>query len=220
MLVTELRIAVKLQSLKYKVITTTAINKSSELDPSHDPVAGTQRALFSAYDCRRDLTSSLPSPLPGSKQKQVFANSDGSHGQYVVSAVATMPLLTRSSDEGEGDTGHSEHDELGDMRVKDQEDEGIDLKDEPSTPELEAKDPTRDFLLPPELELRTYGVWARQTIPRGTRFGPYLGKWTTERPSDPQAFWEVKSGDPKDRGVFIQCPVDGNLPESESQKTQ
>ncbi|XP_046672906.1 histone-lysine N-methyltransferase PRDM16-like isoform X2 [Homalodisca vitripennis] len=116
--------------------------------------------------------------------------------------------MTGSSDEGEGDTGHSEHDELGDMRVKDQEDEGIDLKDEPSTPELEAKDPTRDFLLPPELELRTYGVWARQTIPRGTRFGPYLGKWTTERPSDPQAFWEVRVGDGIKR--YMDASVDYN----------
>ena len=34
------------------------------------------------------------------------------------------------------------------------------------------------------------GVWAVEHIPQGTRFGPYMGKWTLE-PSNPKYAWEV-----------------------------
>ena len=34
------------------------------------------------------------------------------------------------------------------------------------------------------------GVWAVETIPHGTRFGPFMGKWTME-PSNPKFAWEV-----------------------------
>ena len=34
------------------------------------------------------------------------------------------------------------------------------------------------------------GVWAVETIPQGTRFGPFMGKWTME-PSNPKFAWEV-----------------------------
>jgi hypothetical protein len=46
--------------------------------------------------------------------------------------------------------------------------------------------------LPPELELRDpgCGVWTRQHVSRGTRYGPFLGKWIPE-PVDPRYAWEV-----------------------------
>lgn len=46
--------------------------------------------------------------------------------------------------------------------------------------------------VPPELELRDpgSGVWTRQHVPRGTRYGPFLGKWVPE-PVDPRYAWEV-----------------------------
>ncbi|XP_054267051.1 transcription factor hamlet-like [Macrosteles quadrilineatus] len=67
------------------------------------------------------------------------------------------------------------------MKVPDQEDEGIDVKDEggPLDPQV-----------PPELEVRGCGVWTRGVIHRGTRYGPFLGKWTSDRPHDPQTYWE------------------------------
>ena len=34
------------------------------------------------------------------------------------------------------------------------------------------------------------GVWAVETIPEGTKFGPFLGKWCLE-PANPQYAWEV-----------------------------
>ena len=34
------------------------------------------------------------------------------------------------------------------------------------------------------------GVWAVETIPQGTRFGPFMGKWTME-PSNHKFAWEV-----------------------------
>ena len=36
------------------------------------------------------------------------------------------------------------------------------------------------------------GVWAVETIPQGTRFGPFMGKWTME-PSNPKFAWEVSA---------------------------
>jgi hypothetical protein len=46
--------------------------------------------------------------------------------------------------------------------------------------------------VPPELELREpgSGVWTRQHVSRGIRYGPFLGKWTPE-PIDPRYAWEV-----------------------------
>ena len=34
------------------------------------------------------------------------------------------------------------------------------------------------------------GVWATETIPQGTRFGPFMGKWTME-PTHQKFAWEV-----------------------------
>ena len=34
------------------------------------------------------------------------------------------------------------------------------------------------------------GVWANETIPQGTRFGPFMGKWTLE-PANMKYAWEV-----------------------------
>ena len=51
---------------------------------------------------------------------------------------------------------------------------------------------------PVELEVRevvgedALGIWARQLIPRGTRYGPFLGKWLSE-PVDPRFAWEVST---------------------------
>jgi hypothetical protein len=46
--------------------------------------------------------------------------------------------------------------------------------------------------VPPELEVRDpgCGVWARQHVSRGTRYGPFLGKWIPE-PVNPRYAWEV-----------------------------
>ena len=53
--------------------------------------------------------------------------------------------------------------------------------------------------VPLELELRpsgapgacgALGVWARQGLIRGTRYGPFLGKWTAQA-KDPNLAWEV-----------------------------
>jgi hypothetical protein len=46
--------------------------------------------------------------------------------------------------------------------------------------------------VPQELELREpgSGVWTRQHVSRGIRYGPFLGKWTPE-PIDPRYAWEV-----------------------------
>lgn len=52
--------------------------------------------------------------------------------------------------------------------------------------------------VPPELELRPsstgvgVGVWAKQSIARGTRYGPFLGKWTANA-KDPNMAWEVST---------------------------
>lgn len=48
--------------------------------------------------------------------------------------------------------------------------------------------------IPPELVLRDpgSGVWTRQHISRGTRYGPFVSKWTSE-PIDPRYAWEVSS---------------------------
>ncbi|KAK4311877.1 hypothetical protein Pmani_016661 [Petrolisthes manimaculis] len=49
--------------------------------------------------------------------------------------------------------------------------------------------------VPMELELRPsgsgvgLGVWTKQTITRGTRYGPFLGKWTANA-KDPSFAWE------------------------------
>ncbi|XP_069668872.1 transcription factor hamlet-like isoform X2 [Periplaneta americana] len=57
--------------------------------------------------------------------------------------------------------------------------------------------PPHDLLpalpVPPELELRDpgSGVWTRQHVSRGARYGPFLGKWTPE-PIDPRYAWEVR----------------------------
>jgi len=47
--------------------------------------------------------------------------------------------------------------------------------------------------LPHEVDVRGpgKGVWAVAVIGRGTRFGPFLGKWTTSDSVDPLYSWEV-----------------------------
>ncbi|XP_049948005.1 transcription factor hamlet-like [Schistocerca serialis cubense] len=48
------------------------------------------------------------------------------------------------------------------------------------------------LLPPPELEVRGAGagVWARQALPRGARYGPFLGKWLPQ-PADHRLAWEI-----------------------------
>ena len=43
---------------------------------------------------------------------------------------------------------------------------------------------------PPELDIELGSVYARTQILRGTRYGPFLGKWTNE-PIDKRFAWEV-----------------------------
>ncbi|KAK6628258.1 hypothetical protein RUM43_002070 [Polyplax serrata] len=47
-------------------------------------------------------------------------------------------------------------------------------------------------VVPKELKLRETGrgIWAREKIPKGTKYGPFLGKWTTD-PIDPRFAWEA-----------------------------
>ncbi|KAK7077758.1 hypothetical protein SK128_003757 [Halocaridina rubra] len=53
-------------------------------------------------------------------------------------------------------------------------------------------------MVPLELEVRPsstglgIGIWSKQGIPRGMRYGPFLGKWT-ENVKDPSLAWEVIS---------------------------
>lgn len=46
--------------------------------------------------------------------------------------------------------------------------------------------------LPKELKLRESGrgVWAKEKIPRGTKYGPFIGKWVSD-PVDSRFAWEV-----------------------------
>ncbi|KAK7572157.1 hypothetical protein V9T40_014629 [Parthenolecanium corni] len=52
-----------------------------------------------------------------------------------------------------------------------------------------------ELLVPHELELRSSGaegVWTKTTIPRGTKYGPYIGKWL-QKPIDMRFAWEAIS---------------------------
>ncbi|XP_011302457.1 PR domain zinc finger protein 16-like isoform X2 [Fopius arisanus] len=70
------------------------------------------------------------------------------------------------------------------------------IKEEPKDPE-EHKDPPTEWLSPvPEVEVGSNlnegpHVRARKEIPRGARFGPFLGKWATD-PYNPRYAWEVR----------------------------
>ncbi|KAJ8980783.1 hypothetical protein NQ317_019449 [Molorchus minor] len=44
--------------------------------------------------------------------------------------------------------------------------------------------------LPPELELRENGVFAKGNISKGTRYGPFQGKWASS-PQDTRFAWEI-----------------------------
>ncbi|GJQ86122.1 hypothetical protein Trydic_g15276 [Trypoxylus dichotomus] len=44
--------------------------------------------------------------------------------------------------------------------------------------------------LPPELEVREYGVFAKCNLARGAKYGPFQGKWAG-LPQDPRFAWEV-----------------------------
>lgn len=69
------------------------------------------------------------------------------------------------------------------------------IKEEPKDPEYH-KDPTTEWLSPvPEVEVGSTSnegphVRARKVIPRGARFGPFLGKWASD-PYNPRYAWEV-----------------------------
>ncbi|XP_065174278.1 histone-lysine N-methyltransferase MECOM isoform X2 [Atheta coriaria] len=45
-------------------------------------------------------------------------------------------------------------------------------------------------LLPPEVELRKDGVFAKTVIPKGTKYGPFEGKWASQ-PQEVKFAWEV-----------------------------
>ena len=50
---------------------------------------------------------------------------------------------------------------------------------------------------PPQIEIgqssivNGQGVWTRASVPLGTRFGPFLGKWVLE-PQNDEFAWEVR----------------------------
>lgn len=44
--------------------------------------------------------------------------------------------------------------------------------------------------MPPELEMRDGGVFAKAPVPKGARYGPFQGKWAGV-PHDPRFAWEV-----------------------------
>ncbi|KAL3274021.1 hypothetical protein HHI36_015439 [Cryptolaemus montrouzieri] len=48
-------------------------------------------------------------------------------------------------------------------------------------------------VLPSELELREKGVYAKTTLPKGTKYGPFQGKWAGI-PQDTRFAWEVVAG--------------------------
>ncbi|CAH1995375.1 unnamed protein product [Acanthoscelides obtectus] len=48
-------------------------------------------------------------------------------------------------------------------------------------------------ILPGQLELKENGVFAKTRITKGTRFGPFLGKWASN-PQDVRFAWEVVAG--------------------------
>ncbi|KAK9888052.1 hypothetical protein WA026_000329 [Henosepilachna vigintioctopunctata] len=66
-------------------------------------------------------------------------------------------------------------------------------------------------VLPSELEIRENGVFARTVIAKGTRYGPFQGKWAST-PQDPRFAWEYLifrkiRDDPKQKldGLFSLC---------------
>lgn len=46
-------------------------------------------------------------------------------------------------------------------------------------------------VLPTELELRDFGIFARVNVTKGTRYGPFQGKWAGA-PDDLRFAWEVR----------------------------
>ncbi|XP_057326321.1 histone-lysine N-methyltransferase MECOM-like isoform X2 [Microplitis mediator] len=81
--------------------------------------------------------------------------------------------------------------EFSDRQTRDYRIDYQTIKQEPK----ESKEHTRDWLSPvPEVEVGSSSsgplVRARREISRGTRFGPFLGKWASE-PHNPRYAWEV-----------------------------
>lgn len=58
------------------------------------------------------------------------------------------------------------------------------------TEEFLKEDGTVDLKLPKELQLTRGGVFARDTVPCSTKYGPFTGKWETQ-PTDRRYAWEV-----------------------------
>ncbi|KAL1497214.1 hypothetical protein ABEB36_008211 [Hypothenemus hampei] len=48
-------------------------------------------------------------------------------------------------------------------------------------------------VLPSELELKHFGVFAKESISKGTKYGPFKGKWAGT-PRDPSFAWEIVAG--------------------------
>lgn len=54
-------------------------------------------------------------------------------------------------------------------------------------------DPVTTTRLPVELELRGInGVWTKESISPGTKYGPFTGKWVA-KPLDQRFAWEVST---------------------------
>lgn len=110
--------------------------------------------------------------------------------------------FTGNSEEGGTGVGRSDVEDLEDDTSQDPRDKDISLMDERHELALIKRDvsPKNDLLLtakealsiPPELELNNSGLWTRVAIPRGTRYGPFLGRWIN-KPIDPRFAWEVSA---------------------------
>lgn len=44
---------------------------------------------------------------------------------------------------------------------------------------------------PAELDIKNGSVYANTHIPKGTRYGPFIGRWSGESPQNEQYCWEV-----------------------------
>ena len=56
---------------------------------------------------------------------------------------------------------------------------------------------------PAAVELRDLGVWAKERVAAGTRYGPFLGKWALE-PANPAYAWEVSEISDSNRCIIAQ----------------
>lgn len=98
---------------------------------------------------------------------------------------------------GSGEESETEYKKDHSLQGDNSEDENISKEEALTTDSLVDEEAAFGVhiksLLPHELELRnagTEGVWTTVAIPRGTKYGPYTGKWLP-KPIDTRFAWEV-----------------------------